>query len=118
MHEFVDNHPITNVAPSSRCQQFDYPTLTDDPKEELEVSAKHPLQFFSISDVDGEDVPAATAGSRSNFPENDVGKNLQDEGIRQLRAMINDCKSNVTDSSVPTREVVFFPPLPDTIGKQ
>lgn len=37
------------------CQQFDYPTLTDDPKEELEVSAKHPLQFFSISDVDGED---------------------------------------------------------------
>eukprot|EP00435_Cladocopium_sp_Y103_P053889 s945_g17.t1 len=40
------------------CQQFEYPTLTDDPKEELEVSAKHPLQFFSISDVDGEDVTA------------------------------------------------------------
>jgi hypothetical protein len=58
--------------------------LTDDPKEELEVSAKHPLQFFSISDVDGEDVTAVTEGSRHNFPENDAGTNLQDEGIRQL----------------------------------
>lgn len=53
-------HWIMNFWP--RCQRFTYPTLTDEPKEELEVSAKHPLEFLSISDVDGED-PISKEGS-------------------------------------------------------
>jgi len=52
---------VLDEEAEQECQRFTYPTLTDEPKEELEVSEKHPLEFLSISDVDGEDCGIFTA---------------------------------------------------------
>ena len=117
---------LTTIPPEmlsavvDRCQQFDYPTLTDDPKEELEVSAKHPLQFFSISDVDGEDV---TAGS-PQVPDI-IFRRMMLEQICKMKGLGN-CEpwsmiANPTSLIVRSRPEQFgelVPLLPDTIGIQ
>ncbi|OLQ14058.1 hypothetical protein AK812_SmicGene1840 [Symbiodinium microadriaticum] len=38
-----------------QCVVYDYPTLTDDPRHDLEEAASKQLQFYSISEIDGED---------------------------------------------------------------
>ncbi|CAK9019661.1 unnamed protein product [Durusdinium trenchii] len=57
----AEDHPIiyANIVledeDEHQCMQFGYPTLTDNPKDQLLAAAKTPLRFFSISEIDGED---------------------------------------------------------------